>query len=97
MFRALHVFSANMTGKAHLEAPLSVTLVEDDGGVPLPGAELAVASDAIFTTAVGHRSKRTMASWHLTTPEEVVDHMLHLVGETSGERNADGEDAKGYL
>ncbi|KAG1737028.1 trehalose-phosphatase-domain-containing protein [Suillus lakei] len=27
-------------------------------------------------------SKRTLASWHVTTAEEVVEHMLYLVGET---------------
>ena len=41
--------------------------------------ELAIERDAVFTTAVGHSSKRTLAAWHVTTPEEVVEHMLHLV------------------
>ena len=103
MFRALHVFSPDKirTGKITLEAPLSVTLVDNNGG-DLPHVELAIASDAIFTTAVGHSSKRTMASWHLTTPEEVVDHMLHLVGETSRGVSAaptggEGEEGKSYM
>lgn len=54
--------------------------------------ELAVSPEGVFTTAVGHSSKRTLASWHVTTPEEVVEHMLFLVGETP-----QGEDLKGYL
>ncbi|KAG9310012.1 glycosyltransferase family 20 protein [Chiua virens] len=83
MFRALHVFPSNATGKVYLEPPLSVTLVDNNDGVPPPAVELAIAHDAIFTTAVGASTKRTLASWHVTTPEEVVNHMLHLVGETS--------------
>ena len=101
MFRALHVFSPDATGKAHLAPPLSVTLVDTNNGVAKPDVELAIASDAIFTTAVGPSTKRTLASWHVTTPEKVVDHMLHLVGETSrGATPGDvvGEEAtKGYL
>ena len=102
MFRALHVFPSDATGKVHLEPPLSVTLVDNNHGISRPGVELAIAPDAIFTTAVGPSSKRTLASWHVTTPEEVVDHMLHLVGETSrgvtpGGGDANGEDAKGYM
>lgn len=102
MFRALHVFSPDMTGKAHLEPPLSVTLVDNNNGVSPPDVELAIASDAIFTTAVGPSSKRTLASWHLTAPEEVLDHMLHLVGETSrgttpSAASGEGEEAKGYM
>ncbi|KAH7928571.1 trehalose 6-phosphate phosphatase [Leucogyrophana mollusca] len=84
MFRALQLFPSGSAPdlKATMPAPLSVTLVEK--GAPKDKVvELAVAPGAVFTTAVGHSSKRTLASWHVTTPEEVVDHMLHLVGETS--------------
>ncbi|KAH7887163.1 glycosyltransferase family 20 protein [Phlebopus sp. FC_14] len=99
MFRALHLFPSSPSGKATMEPPLSVTLV--DKGM-LPDIELAVQPEAIFTTAVGHSSKRTLASWHVTTPEEVVEHMLYLVGETSqsanGNRNGESEEAnKSYL
>ncbi|KAG2363016.1 trehalose 6-phosphate phosphatase [Suillus spraguei] len=90
MFRALLLFSPSSTSKATMEPPLSVTLVDknkEHGDV-----ELAVSPEAVFTTAVGHSSKRTLASWHVTTPEEVVEHMLHLVGETPK-----GEEVKGYL
>jgi trehalose 6-phosphate synthase/phosphatase len=102
MFRALHAFPPNATGKVHLEPPLSVTLADNNHGVSRPDVELAITPDAIFTTAVGPSSKRTLASWHVTTPEEVVDHMLHLVGETSrgvtlGAGDVNGEEAKGYL
>jgi trehalose 6-phosphate synthase/phosphatase len=90
MFRALLLFPPSSTGKTTMEPPLSVTLVDntkEHGDV-----ELAVSPEAVFTTAVGHSSKRTLASWHVTTPEEVVEHMLYLVGEVP-----QGEELKGYL
>ncbi|KAF9225645.1 glycosyltransferase family 20 protein [Gyrodon lividus] len=97
MFRALHLFPPTPAGKATLEAPLSITLI--DKSAP-PEVQLSISADSIFTTAVGHSSKRTLAGWHVTTPEEVVDHMLHLVGETSRGgplSGQEGEEARGYL
>ncbi|KAG1729291.1 glycosyltransferase family 20 protein [Suillus lakei] len=90
MFRALLLFPPSSISKATMEPPLSVTLV--DNTKEHSDIELAVAPEAVFTTAVGHSSKRTLASWHVTTPEEVVEHMLYLVGETP-----QGEEVKGYL
>lgn len=78
MFRALILFGTGVT-KATMDAPLSVTLVDEDGA-DAPPVDLAIAPDCVFTTAVGHSSKRTLASWHVTTPQEIVDHMLGLVG-----------------
>ena len=73
-------------------APLSVTLVDGNGngnngsqdGSPAsyPVVNLAIRPEAVFTTAVGHSSKRTLAGWHVTAPQEVVEHMLELVGES---------------
>ncbi|KAI6029859.1 glycosyltransferase family 20 protein [Pisolithus microcarpus 441] len=56
-----------------------------------PDVELAIRPDDIFTTSVGPSSKRTLAGWHVTTPEEVVDHMLYILGE----RGNDGAAATG--
>ncbi|KAJ6615117.1 trehalose-6-phosphate phosphatase [Mycena sp. CBHHK59/15] len=78
MFRALILFGTGAT-RATMEAPLSVTLIDADGDAA-PPVDLAIAPDCVFTTAVGHSSKRTLASWHVTTPQEIVDHMLGLVG-----------------
>jgi trehalose 6-phosphate synthase/phosphatase len=61
-----------------MEAPIAVTLVDDPHAKPV---ELDIKSEAIFTTAVGHSSKRTLASWHVTTPQEIVEHMLALVAD----------------
>lgn len=79
MFRALSLFKTGET-KAIMEPPLSVTLIDKDAHEQGP-VELAISPDAIFTTAVGKRGKRTLASWHVTTSTEVVGHMLHLVNE----------------
>jgi trehalose 6-phosphate synthase/phosphatase len=78
MFRALLLFPSGVT-KATMDPPLTVTCVNVDSEKPLQPVELAIQPDAIFTTAVGHSSKRTLANWHVTTPAEVVDHMLHVV------------------
>ena len=40
---------------------------------------LSIQPEAIFTTAVAHSSKRTLARWHVTTPQEILEHMLDLV------------------
>jgi trehalose 6-phosphate synthase/phosphatase len=75
MFRALLLFPPGTT-KVKMDAPVAVTLVDDPKAQPV---ELAIESQAVFTTAVGHSSKRTLAAWHVTTPHEVVEHMLSLV------------------
>ncbi|KAF7325671.1 Trehalose-6-phosphate phosphatase [Mycena kentingensis (nom. inval.)] len=75
MFRALILFGTGDT-RVTLDAPVSVTLVDQPDAKPV---ELTTKPDSVFTTAVGHSSKRTLASWHVTTPQEIVDHMLGLV------------------
>ena len=94
MFRALLLFqdpptpqtpsvtapSASSSSKIVMEPPLSVTLLAGkDAQASFQPVELAIEREAVFTTAVGHSSKRTLATWHVTTPEEVVEHMLGLV------------------
>ncbi|KAG6901620.1 hypothetical protein C0995_009893 [Termitomyces sp. Mi166 len=76
MFRSLLLFP-NGTTEVTMSAPMSVTLVEGDAAPPV---KLAIRPEAVFTTAVGHSSKRTLAGWHVTAPQEVVDHLLDLVG-----------------
>jgi trehalose 6-phosphate synthase/phosphatase len=90
MFRALNLFPPGTT-TAKMEPPLSVTLV-DKG--PFPPVDLVISPDAVFTTAVGKSSKRTLASWHVTAPQEVIDHMLEII-PNGGEEN--GADAKSNL
>ena len=76
MFRALILFPDHEP-KAVLQPPVSVTQL--DLKRSFEPVELAIESGAVFTTAVGVSSKRTLASWHVTTPAEIVDHMLGLV------------------
>jgi trehalose 6-phosphate synthase/phosphatase len=77
MFRALTLFPTTGTTKAILDAPLSVTLI-DANSEHAPPVELAITPECVFTTAVGQ--KKTLANWHVTTPQEIVEHMLGLVG-----------------
>jgi len=83
MFRALILFPDNEP-KAVLNPPVSVTQLEPKR--TFEPVELAIAPGAVFTTAVGVSSKRTLASWHVNTPVEIVDHTLGLVNlrETEG-------------
>ncbi|KAL6300944.1 trehalose 6-phosphate phosphatase [Sparassis latifolia] len=78
MFRALLLFPGDAT-KAHMDPPLSVTLIEKEPVEKFQPVDLALTRDSVFTTAVGHSSKRTLAAWHVTAPEEVVEHLLLLV------------------
>lgn len=85
MFRALHLFKSGAT-RATLEPPLSVTLIDkDDTG--LKSVDLAISPENIFTTAVGRAGKRTLASWHVTTPAEIIEHMLYLVNGVGTNNN----------
>ncbi|KAI6021119.1 glycosyltransferase family 20 protein [Pisolithus marmoratus] len=83
MFRALHVLPSSPSGKATMEAPLSVTLANKSSSSSdsAPDVELGIRPEDIFTTSVGPSSKRTLAGWHVTTPEEVIDHMLYILRE----------------
>ena len=40
--------------------------------------DLKLTREGVFTTAVGHSSKRTLAAWHVPGPEEVIGHLLDL-------------------
>ena len=76
MFRALILFPEDEP-KAILHPPVSVTQLEPKR--KFEPAELTIVKEAVFTTAVGVSSKRTLASWHVNTPAQIVDHMLGLV------------------
>ena len=101
----LSEISARTLRRAHAVHPISAVQLEysvSDLGIEAPQigllaaarefapVELAIERDAVFTTAVGHSSKRTLAAWHVTTPEEVVEHMLGLVA-------LDDDKEKGHL
>ena len=79
MFRALSFPEAAPT--LVMDAPLSVSLLGNgDSSKSYPALELRLKAEDIFTTAVGHATKRTLAKWHVTSPAEVVDELLALGG-----------------
>lgn len=83
MFRAL-LFSSDPTqpdAPLVMDPPIAITAV-DKTAKPVT---LDLKNEGIFSTAVGHSSKRTLAIWHVTTPAEVVDSMLNLVNGGEGE------------
>lgn len=95
MFRALLLFPPG-TSEVTMDAPLSVTLIDGEA----PPQKLAIKPEAVFTTAVGHSTKRTLASWHVTTPQEIVDHMLSLVKDVPyipSQPNTPDEEGKANL
>ncbi|KZT69086.1 glycosyltransferase family 20 protein [Daedalea quercina L-15889] len=77
MFRALLLFNGEKT-HAKLDPPLSVTLVAGETAEKFEPVDLKLTREGVFTTAVGHSSKRTLAAWHVPGPEEVISHLLDL-------------------
>lgn len=79
MFRALLLFNGDKD-KTHvkLEPPLAVTLVAGEDAGKFEPVDLALTREGVFTTAVGHSSKRTLAAWHVPAPEDVISHLLDL-------------------
>ena len=79
MFRSLQFTEAPLPYT--MDTPLSVSLVADESTSEHPSrVELRLTPEDIFTTAIGHPSKRTLAKWHVTSPLEVVAELLKLVG-----------------
>lgn len=84
MFRALAFSETELP--LVMEPPISVTTLKDPSvvthnagaEVEFKARELALVPEAIFTTAVGHPSKRTLARWHVTTPMEVIEELTQL-------------------
>ena len=82
MFRALAPFTlraASAAGQVTMDAPIAVRSLFNKTGQVTPPVELAIRPEGVFSTAVGSGSKKTLASWHVTSPHEVVESMLDLV------------------
>ncbi|KAG8806140.1 threalose-6-phosphate phosphatase [Serendipita sp. 401] len=62
-----------------MEPPASAKLIDGEENAKDP-VSLALTREGLFSTAVGPSSKKTLASWHVTSADEVVDAMLKLVG-----------------
>lgn len=84
MFRALRtVFPPGGGGDGTpnmLKPPVAVTSsLEPEEVDELPDVELAIQPDGVFATTVGPAAKKTLAGWHVTCPEEVVEAVEHLL------------------
>ena len=65
-----------------MKPPVAVTSTMDpDEADELPDVELVITPDNIFSTTVGPPAKKTLAEWHVTCPEEVVETMEGLLAE----------------
>jgi len=63
-----------------LPPPVAVTSALDpDEADEQEDVELMIRPEHIFATTVGPPAKKTLAGWHVTCPEEVVDAMEHLL------------------
>ena len=78
MFRSLQFTEAPLPYT--MDPPVSVEPVADDSTRKHLPVELQLTPEDLFTTAVGHPSKRTLAKWHVTSPQEIVTELLKLVG-----------------
>lgn len=94
MFRALGGVAASRSQSAsgastpaRMDPPLSASLTmsksKRDG--TLTPVDLSIQPAAIFSTSVGASTKKTLAVWHVTSPQEILNSMLLLVGSTSNE------------
>ena len=83
MFRSLHFSETSLP--LTMEPPLSVSLISPDKSQEHLPVELQLTPEDIFTTAVGHPSKRTLAKWHVTSPLEVIAELLTLAGTPKDE------------
>ena len=84
MFRALRsIFPPGGPQKDEpviLRPPVAVTSSMDaEDADDLPDVELKVTPDDIFSTTVGPPAKKTLAGWHVTSPEEVVEALDYLI------------------
>ena len=63
-----------------LSPPVAITSAMDpEEADELPNVELAIRPEAVFATTVGPAAKKTLAGWHVTCPEEVVEALEHLL------------------
>lgn len=89
MFRSLRTIfpaGANSGDKVVLAPPVAITAALDpEDAEELPDVTLNVTPDDIFSTTVGPPAKKTLAGWHVTCPEEVVEALEHLLEEVARE------------
>ena len=63
-----------------LKPPVAVTSSMDpEEADELPDVVLSIRPDLVFSTTVGPPAKKTLAGWHVTCPEEVVEALEALL------------------
>ncbi|BEJ18226.1 hypothetical protein CspHIS471_0705030 [Cutaneotrichosporon sp. HIS471] len=63
-----------------MKPPVGVTAaLEPDEADELPEVNLRIRPSGVFSITVGPSAKKTLAGWHVTTPDEVVDSVQHLL------------------
>lgn len=63
-----------------MKPPVGVTATLEPEEVELlPEVELKIRPSSVFSITVGPSAKKTLAGWHVTTPEAVVDSVEHLL------------------
>ncbi|KAG9048860.1 threalose-6-phosphate phosphatase [Tulasnella sp. UAMH 9824] len=85
MFRALCLLRPSVVANQEviMQPPISASLTVSPSATPpkLEPVRLTISPDAVFSTAVGLPTKKTLAVWHEQSPRDVVHAMLELVGE----------------
>lgn len=84
MFKALRTIfppgGPNDGDEVLLSAPVAVTAaMEPEEADEMPDVKLSIRPENIFATTVGPPAKKTLAGWHVTCPEEIVEALEHLV------------------
>ena len=92
MFRALAFPEESSTAPIVMEPPLSVSLLADEKDAKHGPVELKLRVEDVYTTAVGHATKRTLAKWHVTSPGEVVEELLALGTAQAGAEEEGAEE-----
>ncbi len=63
-----------------MDPPAAVLLGMDEvDAEKLQDVEIKIRPENVFMTSVGPPAKKTLAGWHVTTPEEVVTAMESVV------------------
>ncbi|KIJ25501.1 glycosyltransferase family 20 protein [Sphaerobolus stellatus SS14] len=78
MFRALNLPPA-INDVLKLDAPVSAALFEGNPDATFEPVNIKIRPETTFSTTVGASNKKTLARWHVTSPQEVIDSMLGLV------------------
>jgi hypothetical protein len=73
-----------------MQPPSSAKLIDGEENAKDP-VTLSLTQGGLFSTTVGSSSKKTLAQWHVTSADEVVDAMLRLVGLPTPKRHVESQ------